>query len=115
MAQVTVISGAERRRRWSDEQKRALVEAAFGPGAVCAEVAREADVSASQIYRWRRQFGIDVRERPGFAPVALTSECREASTHAVAAMMVEIGGAVVRIAADAPPGLVATVLRSLAR
>jgi len=115
MAQVTVISGAERRRRWSDEQKRALVEAAFGPGAVCAEVARAADVSASQIYRWRRQFGIDVRERPGFAPVALTSECREASMPPMAAMMVEIGGAVVRIAADAPPGLVATVLRSLAR
>ncbi len=32
MGQVTVISGAERRRLWSDEQKLALIEAAFAPG-----------------------------------------------------------------------------------
>jgi transposase len=51
-----VFSGAERWRRWGDLGKRALVEAAFAPGAVACEVARAADVAASQIYRWRKQF-----------------------------------------------------------
>jgi transposase len=44
MAKYQLLSGPERRRRWSEEQKRALVAAAFAPGAVVAEVARRADV-----------------------------------------------------------------------
>jgi Transposase len=39
-----LISGPERRRRWSEKQKRALVAAAFAPGAIVSEVARRADV-----------------------------------------------------------------------
>ena len=34
MARYQLISGPERRRRWSEEQKRALVAAAFAPGAI---------------------------------------------------------------------------------
>src|SRR5260370_41869746 len=56
MARVEVITGPERRRRWSDEQKRAIVTASFAPGAVVSEVARRADVSSGQIYRWRQEF-----------------------------------------------------------
>jgi transposase len=37
MARVEVITGPERRRRWSDEQKRAIVEASLEPDAVVAE------------------------------------------------------------------------------
>lgn len=46
MAQVHVITGPTRYRSWSEEQKRALVTAAFAPGAVVTDVARQADVSA---------------------------------------------------------------------
>ena len=53
MARVEVISGVERRRHWSADQKRAIVAAAFSPGAVVNEVARRADVNSGQIYRWR--------------------------------------------------------------
>ena len=53
MGQVHFITGVERRRRWSDDQKRAIVAAAFAPGAVVSEVARRADVSSGLIYRWR--------------------------------------------------------------
>jgi transposase len=42
MARVEVISGIERRRRWSEEQKRAIVAESFAPGAVVSEVARRA-------------------------------------------------------------------------
>ena len=55
MARYQLISGLERRRRWSEEQKRAVVTAAFAPGAVVSEVARRADVCPGQIYRWRQE------------------------------------------------------------
>ncbi|WP_201030964.1 MULTISPECIES: transposase [unclassified Sphingobium] len=55
MSQITVISGPERRRVWSDEQKRELVAAVSAPGANVAEIARRADLRPNQIYRWRRQ------------------------------------------------------------
>ena len=57
MAQVHVLTGPERRRRFSLEQKRAIVAAAFAPGAVVSNVARQADVCSSLIYRWRREIG----------------------------------------------------------
>jgi len=57
MAQVHVLTNPERRRRFSLEQKRAIVAAAFAPGAVVSNVARQADVCSSLIYRWRREIG----------------------------------------------------------
>ena len=55
MARVEVITGPERRRRWSDEQKRAIVAESLAPGAVVTEIARRADICPGQIYRWRRE------------------------------------------------------------
>ena len=115
MGQVTVYSGVERRRQWSDEQKRSLVEAAFAPGAVVAEVARAADLRSSQLYRWRRDLcGVGLAST-GFAPVVISAAPRDATPPPPAAVTIEIGGSVVRIAADAPAKLVTAVLRSLAR
>jgi transposase len=54
MSRVEVISGRERRRHWSKEQKRAIVAEAFAPGASVSAIARRADISTGQIYRWRR-------------------------------------------------------------
>ena len=54
MAQIQVITGPTRRRLWSLEQKEALVATAFAPGAVVTDVARQADVSSTLLYRWRR-------------------------------------------------------------
>jgi len=68
MASIEVLSGPERRRRWSVEQKQAIMAAAFGPGAVVRDVARQADVTSSLIYRWRR----DLRAAAnGFAQVVV--------------------------------------------
>lgn len=114
MGQITVYSGVERRRQWSDEQKRALIETAFAPDAVVAEVARAADVRPSQIYRWRRDLCGASHPGAGFAPVVVSADPRDAAPPPPA-MLVEISGSVVRIAADAPAKLVTAVLRSLAR
>jgi transposase len=53
MAQMTLITGAERRRRWSSEERRQILAEANAPGAIIAEVARRADVCTSLIYKWR--------------------------------------------------------------
>lgn len=55
MARFEVLTGPERRRRWSEDQKRAIVAESFAPGAVVSEVARRVDISAGQIYRWRQE------------------------------------------------------------
>ena len=113
MARVEVITGSERRRDWSDEQKRALVAEAFAPGAIVADVARRADVQPGQIYRWRRE----LREGAGgFASVIVAPAGPVASSAAALAIEVEFSGKVrVRIPASIPPALAAAVVKALAK
>ena len=54
MAHVTVMTGPERRRRWSPDERREILMAAFSPGAIVADVARQYEVATSLIYKWRR-------------------------------------------------------------
>ncbi|MFZ1088294.1 MAG: transposase [Xanthobacteraceae bacterium] len=74
---MEVLSGPERRRRWSAEQKRSIVAEAFAAGASVCEVARRFDVVPGQIYRWRH----DLRgAAAGFAEVVVASmNCPERS------------------------------------
>ena len=90
-----LISGVERRRVWTDEQKRALVAAACAPGLGEADIALHADLRPSQLYRWRRDLAEPAA--PGFA--ALTIACEPEPVAPGAAVVLEIGGAVLRIAA----------------
>ena len=68
MSRVEVITGPIRRRRWSEEQKRAIVAESFAPGSTVSEVARRADICPAQIYRWRQELRAAVA---GFAPVLI--------------------------------------------
>ena len=52
---VEIITGPERRRRWSDEEKLQLVSEACQPGNSVSQVARQRGISASQLFGWRRQ------------------------------------------------------------
>ena len=90
MSQVHVITGPERRRSWTEEQKRALVAEAFAPGAVVVQVARRADVSATLLYRWRQQFGT---EGNGFAEVVLARPAspRAEALESAAAIEIDFG------------------------
>lgn len=53
MSQITVLNGPERRRRWGEDDRVRILEAAFAPGATVTEVARRLDVATSLIYKWR--------------------------------------------------------------
>lgn len=54
MSPVEVITSIQRRRHWSAEQKRALVEEAEAPGMSISTVARKYEVHPNQLFRWRR-------------------------------------------------------------
>jgi transposase len=119
MARVEVITGRERRRRWSAEQKRAIVAESMAPGAVVSEVARHADVCPGQIYRWRQELRAVT---DGFAQVLLAPPETMAATAAGgavcggAAIEVEFAGrARVRIPGSMPSELAAAVVKALAR
>ena len=61
---------ATTRRRWSEEQKRAIVEEVDATGASVSEVARRHGIHTSQLFRWRREFGAPASA--GEAPSAAT-------------------------------------------
>ena len=114
MSHVTVITGAERRRRWSDGERLRILEAAFTPGAVVADVARRYDVCTSLIYKWRR--AADAAASSVLVPVVVSSSkilgprCGGSDP----AIVIEFsGGARVTVGADAPAALVSAVLKAL--
>ena len=111
MARIEVLTGRERRRRWSEDQKRAVVSAAFAPGAVVSGVARRADVCPGQIYRWRRD--LDGAHGRGFAAVIVAPGDPGFCGSRGEAIEVELSGACVRIPASTPPALAAAVVGAL--
>ena len=121
MGQVTVFSGPERRRRWSDEERLSILAEAFAPGASVADVARRRDVSTSLIYTWRRKFleaneepAPDEAPEPGFAEAVMIEDGTAASSSAIPAMIIDLArGRRVSIFASASPGQVAAVLKAL--
>ena len=49
------VLGVERRRRWSDDDKLAIVSSVGIDGATLTHVAHRYDVTRQQIYRWRHE------------------------------------------------------------
>jgi transposase len=112
MALVQVISGVERRRRWSEDQKRQIVEAAFAPGSNVSEVARRADLHNGVIYKWRQELR---RAAGGFTQVVVKAdEAPVCSRHDV--IEVAFGnGTHLRIPSAVPSELAASVIKALVR
>ena len=112
MNQITLLTGPERRRRWHEEDRRRILEAAFAPGAVVTEVARRYEVSTGLIYTWRRR-----SQATAVGPVfarAVVVDAAAAVPSNQAAIVVELSGAArVRISATAPAELVTATLRAL--
>ncbi len=86
MAQMTILTGPERRRRWSDEQRERILAEAFQSGArVLRCGAGTIDVARSLIFQWRRAA---VRQaEPVFVPVVVDDTPRPVSEQVVAAVL----------------------------
>jgi transposase-like protein len=65
------VDGRSNRRRFTDEQKRAMVQETEKPGVAVAAVCRRHGIATSLLFRWRVQFGLTARKAPQLATVAL--------------------------------------------
>ncbi len=75
MARMEIVSGVERRRRWSDETKLRILAEADEPGARIGEVARRHDIYPQQIRSWRQMFSAP-DSLPAFVPVNVVDRGR---------------------------------------
>ncbi len=120
---VEVITGVERRRDWTDEQKLSIIAESCQDGVVISDVARRHGLRPQQLFNWRNEF----RKRktgfvfgtPAFAPVMIADERPTAPAEAAApvaeAPLIEIvlGGATVRMRGAIDAKALATVLRAV--
>jgi transposase-like protein len=70
--------GRSNRRRFTDEQNRAMVQETEKPGVAVAEICRRHGIATSLLFRWRVQFGLTARKAPQLATVALADDMANA-------------------------------------
>ena len=114
---MTLITGGERRRRWSDEDRVRILAAIAEPGAVVADVARREDVCTSLVYKWRRAERRDQSAGAcGFSPVIIETTPptpRPSQSSASGVVEVDLKDVRVRISADAPSAVISATLKAL--
>jgi transposase len=121
MARVEIFH-ERARRRWSEADKRRLVEETLAPGETVHGVARRHGVNTSQLFTWRKllRIGLEPVTAPsvaGFAAVAIAPTTVSPVDDTVPSGLIEIelaGGDRVRISGAVDPGAVAAALRALA-
>jgi transposase len=80
LQRIEVITGVERRRKWSPDEKLAVVVESLAEGAVVSEVARRHGISPQQLFGWRAKLRTETAAAraiaaPLFAP-ACQRRCR---------------------------------------
>jgi transposase len=133
MARMEIVTGRERRRRWSEESKLQILREAVTSGLSVADVARRHDVVPQQIYIWRRQLLAKVKAESGhsasprFLPVAVVSETDVPETPqdkrppdkprgTARQARIEIrckGGRVLKVESSIDPAVLQTLIRSV--
>lgn len=112
-----VLSGPERRRRWTFEQKARAVAESLAPGAVASEVARRHGIHPNQLYGWRRE----VRETAASTEFVAVTLAADPITNAspasrpceVSGIELRIGDAELRIGRDVDPRAIVAAIRAL--
>ncbi len=124
---IEIITGRERRRRWSVVEKLRIVAESQEPGARVCDVAARHDVSPSLLHGWRylsRQGRLRSGDAIDFVPVRLASSLNEASApqptppaavdHGAAAIEVVLpSGGKVLIRRDTPVAMLRAVIAGL--
>lgn len=112
---IEVITRGERRRRWSAEEKQAIVAESLEPNVSIAGIARKHGIGTGQLYAWRHQF---LARRPGtpahFARVELLPEPRRSSEPRTGLIEIVLSdGATVRVDAQVDEPALRRVLAAL--
>jgi transposase len=122
---IELLTGPDRRRRWSVEEKAQIVAETLAPGARVADVARRWQVCSQQIFTWRRQARCERMTEgpdpaasvvPSFVPIiaeAAAAPSTPAATSAPPTIEVKLAGAVVRVASGMDAATLTTVLRAV--
>ena len=76
---IELITGEKRRRHWTAEEKAAILEESWQPGASISDVARRHGLNRNLLGTWRRQArGAGDERRPMFVPLRVLDECAAA-------------------------------------
>ncbi len=122
MVRGEILDGPERRRRWSQDEKTAILAELAKPGSKGAEIARCYGVSRGLLYAWRKEAGLRkaprVEPAMAFAPVLLAGPAPQAETPVTAPppasfIEIEIKGARVRLPGNAPASTVTAAIKAL--
>jgi transposase len=117
-----VLSGPERRRRWSAEEKLRVLAQSIAAGSSALLTCRLHGISSGQLYTWRKQFRLG--ELTGFVPVSIAPEARRlqgpepatASTEPATAGVIEVAlptGVTLRVTGDVSEVSLRRVLAAL--
>ena len=110
-----------RRRSWSLDEKRRIVDESLEDGASLAEVARRHDLNANQLFTWRRQFGIEpaeAKEIVPILPVTITLDTAAEETDPGSSGQIEIvlaDGDRILVWSDVETAALTRVLKALSR
>jgi transposase len=119
---VDIQVGDVRRRKWSDEVKGRIVAESYSPGVVASDVARRHGISPQRLFGWRKaaragELSLPADEAPLFVPVVTelhgAVSGADMTTRNSTAIIIEIGGAVVRVEAGVDPARLREVLRAV--
>ena len=126
LQRIEVITGVERRRKWSQDEKLAVVVESLAEGAVVSEVARQHGISPQQLFGWRAKLrtetaGTRALAPPLFAPAIVDdaatrpTELAKPPVRRDKAISIEItlGSAVVRIYGALDGRTLTAVLRAV--
>jgi len=113
-------SGRRKRRSWTLEEKRRIVDESLEDGASIAEIARLYELNANQLFTWRRQFDLEsatASDVTTLLPVTIAPEGEvETGTGGVGQMEIVLAGGVrIIVWADVQTAALTRVLKALAR
>jgi transposase len=115
------VPGERRRRSWTRDEKRRIVEESLQDGASIAEVARRHELNANLLFTWRRKMGVEASVRKDPMPILPVTIARGLATERDcpgAAGQMEIvlaeGGRII-VWADVETAALTRVLKALSR
>ncbi len=110
-----------RRRSWTLEEKRRIVDESLEVGASIAEVARRHDLNADQLFAWRRQCGVELAASKDLAPILpvtitpdATAEYSDRGSNGQMEIVLARGDRII-VWADVEPASLSRVLEALSR
>jgi transposase len=131
---IEVITGVERRRKWSAQEKAAIVAESLAEGAVVSEVARRHGLSPQQVFGWRARLREAMKgaapscdATPAFVPAMVEDEPPSSAAPTLPAVVamgaaaavdpapieIALGGVIVRVRGEVDPRALTMVLKAL--